>query len=421
MSENIDDLIQQRNDARASELDELLNSPSESPAVDVFENFGEQKSHGVKDVILVVDDDASQLLSIKKMLNSSYELVTCDRGLKAIELYTEEQDRIMSVLLDIRLPDIEGFEVFKRIKDINSNIPIIFITGYQGTYGDGFEVYKEYRPHGYIVKNHENEMNMIKDTLRNAVDSYKRVLEVEQAKQITDRNKMMAGLMHDLKNLFTPVLMFPSLILRFFDQDKGEKAMDMLHDLDKSIQFFAANQQVLFNYTKGENIKPNLSTSNLSELINEFLDLTKMMFEDVIEIKREFHYEGDITIDKEILTCQVMLNIMKNSKEAFPDGSGAVSIGTYSFEQYKNSFGEHAKFQDKNDNGIVIVISDNGPGIPKEIEGKLFDAYVTFGKANGTGLGTWMVTNGICDLFGGDIYLDNQIGKGVSYHLYLPQ
>ena len=112
---------------------------------------------------------------------------------------------------------------------------------------------------------------------------------------------------------------------------------------------------------------------------------------------------------------------MKNSKEAFPDGRGAVSIGTYSFEQYKNHFGEHAKFHDKQDNGIVIVISDNGPGIPKEIEGKLFDAYVTYGKPNGTGLGTWMVTNGVKDLFSGDIYLDNQIGKGVSFHLYLPQ
>jgi len=421
MTENLDDLIQRRNNERASELDELLNSPSENSENIVVEGDQLAQAPSVKDVILIVDDDPSQLLSIKKMLSSTYELLTCDRGLKAIELYRQEQDKVKSILLDIRLPDIEGFEVFKQIKDINSNIPIIFITGYQGTYGDGFEVYKEYRPHGYIVKNHENEMNMIKDTLKNAVDSYKHILEVERTKQISDRNKMMAGLMHDLKNLFTPVVMFPSLILRFFDKGKDEQAMDMLGDLNKSIQFFAANQQVLFNYTKGENIKPNLSTNNMTELVNEFLELTKMQFEDVIEIKRDFYYEGDITIDKDILTCQVMLNILKNAKEAFPDGSGAVSIGTYSFDQYQNMFGEVAKFHDKKPQDIVIVISDNGPGIPKEIEAKLFDAYVTFGKANGTGLGTWMVTNGVCDLFGGEIYLDNQIGKGVSYHLLLPQ
>ncbi|OGI05880.1 MAG: hypothetical protein A2Y40_01205 [Candidatus Margulisbacteria bacterium GWF2_35_9] len=420
MSDNIDDLISQRNDARERELDDLLNSPSEN-SVESMTSMNESMTIEKKDVILIVDDDASQLMSIKKLLSNSYELLTCDRGLKAIEVYKENQYRIMSILLDIRLPDIEGFEVFKRIKDINSNIPIIFITGYQSTYGDGFEVYKEYRPHGYIVKNHENEMNMIRDTLRNAVDSYRHILEVEKAKQITDRNKMMAGLMHDLKNLFTPVVMFPDLIIRFFDLNKNEQAMDMLQDLRKSIQFFAANQQVLFNYTKGENIKPNLTTSNLSNLINEFLDLTKMQFEDVVEIKREFQYNGDITIDKEILTCQVFLNILKNSKEAFPDGCGAVSIGTYSFDQYKHSFGDFAKFHDKKDNDIVIVISDNGPGIPKEIEGKLFDAYVTYGKTNGTGLGTWMVVNGVKDLFGGDIYLDNQIGRGVSYHLYFPQ
>ena len=93
MTENLDDLIQRRNNERASELDELLNSPSENSENIVVEGDQLAQAPSVKDVILIVDDDPSQLLSIKKMISSTYELLTCDRGLKAIELYRQEQDK----------------------------------------------------------------------------------------------------------------------------------------------------------------------------------------------------------------------------------------------------------------------------------------------------------------------------------------
>ncbi|MDD5455922.1 MAG: response regulator [Candidatus Margulisbacteria bacterium] len=415
---SLDDIVKQKSSQYADKIDELLQQETvPSSAVEQIHNIP-------RDTIMVVDDDNSQLLSIQKILSSDYKLVLCDRGRKAIETYEQEQEHIFTILLDIRLPDMDGFEVFKQLKEKNPNIPIIFITGYQSTYGDGFEIYKKYRPHGYIVKNHENEMNMIRDTLANAVDTYKRIIELEKSRTVTVRNKMMAGLMHDLKNMFTPILMIPDLIITLGEMQQTDKVNELIMNLKNSVDFYAANQQILFNYAKGENIRLNLSVYNIKKLFEEFLNMVRVQFEDKLEILTDYKYDGDIKTDKNILCCQVLLNIIKNAKEAFygyGSGKGKVNIEVFRYDQYITQYGDRAKFDNRNNEDIVLVLSDNGPGIPKEVEDKMFEAYISYGKKEGTGLGTWMIRNGIVDLLKGEVVLVNKVGEGVSYHIWLPQ
>lgn len=83
-----------------------------------------------KPTILVVDDMTTTLLLIHDLLKDTYEVKIAKSGAKALEILESPND-IDLILLDIEMPDINGYDVCKRIKNNETikNIPIIFITG----------------------------------------------------------------------------------------------------------------------------------------------------------------------------------------------------------------------------------------------------------------------------------------------------
>lgn len=77
---------------------------------------------------LVVEDDPYLVRLLKINLeNEGYTVISAMRGQTAIELANAEQPDI--ILLDVRLPDIDGFEVCARVREFNAVVPIIMITG----------------------------------------------------------------------------------------------------------------------------------------------------------------------------------------------------------------------------------------------------------------------------------------------------
>ena len=83
-----------------------------------------------KPTILVVDDMTTTLLLLHDLLKDTYEVKIAKSGTKALEILNSPND-IDLILLDIEMPDINGYDVCKRIKNNETikNIPIIFITG----------------------------------------------------------------------------------------------------------------------------------------------------------------------------------------------------------------------------------------------------------------------------------------------------
>lgn len=89
-----------------------------------------------KTTILIVDDEMRILRVIRaNLLASDYEVLTASTGLEALEAFEDKDPDL--VLLDIMLPDIDGFEVCRRIR-LYSNAPIIMVTAK----GDPFDVVK---------------------------------------------------------------------------------------------------------------------------------------------------------------------------------------------------------------------------------------------------------------------------------------
>jgi len=82
-----------------------------------------------KKVILIVDDDTSNLMELTHLLRPDYKVYAVKDGQAAIKNAGEYIPDV--ILLDVVMPDISGFEVLSELKksDKTENIPVIFITG----------------------------------------------------------------------------------------------------------------------------------------------------------------------------------------------------------------------------------------------------------------------------------------------------
>jgi len=82
---------------------------------------------GIKAKILYVEDDISLSFVTKDNLEmQGYEIVHCANGLQGLESY--QQQRFDLCILDVMLPQMDGFSLAQRIRELDKHIPIIFLT-----------------------------------------------------------------------------------------------------------------------------------------------------------------------------------------------------------------------------------------------------------------------------------------------------
>jgi signal transduction histidine kinase len=74
---------------------------------------------------------------------------------------------------------------------------------------------------------------------------------------------------------------------------------------------------------------------------------------------------------------------------------------------------------DAEDGWLVMTLGDTGPGIPEEIRDRLFESFVTQGKAGGTGLGLAIVKK-IVDDHKGEIVFETSPGNGTTFRIRIP-
>ena len=89
----------------------------------------------MKNVILVVDDDKTNLIRAQKLLTPQYRIAACNSGNAALKYLEEHRPDL--ILLDINMPEQDGIETFKHIRAIEGleDVPIVFLTA-SGNSGD---------------------------------------------------------------------------------------------------------------------------------------------------------------------------------------------------------------------------------------------------------------------------------------------
>jgi two-component system, NtrC family, nitrogen regulation response regulator NtrX len=133
--------------------------------------------------ILVIDDEKSVIDSIKMILEyEKYTVIFAENGMKGLNLLSSTPSD--AVLLDIKMPDMDGIEVLREIKKRNADIPVVMISGH-GT----FETAVEATKHGafdYLPKPLDRDKLLI--TVRNALNQRDLVVEV---KKVRDKEKIL--------------------------------------------------------------------------------------------------------------------------------------------------------------------------------------------------------------------------------------
>ncbi len=76
--------------------------------------------------ILVVDDDTMNLRRAERILKAEYEVILAGSGKEALDQIKGKN--IDLILLDIAMPEMDGIETFKRMKESSTDVPVIFLT-----------------------------------------------------------------------------------------------------------------------------------------------------------------------------------------------------------------------------------------------------------------------------------------------------
>jgi DNA-binding response OmpR family regulator len=112
--------------------------------------------------ILVVDDEKNILKLYKAELeDEGYNVVTANSGKEALEVFRQENPDL--VTLDIMMPDIDGIQVLRQLKQENPQIPVIMLTAYD--YRDDFSVWVS---DAYVVKS--SDLANLKATIKQIIE-----------------------------------------------------------------------------------------------------------------------------------------------------------------------------------------------------------------------------------------------------------
>ena len=140
--------------------------------------------------ILIIEDEEAIRRVLNKILseeNSSYEIFQANDGASGLEMIKKEDFDL--VLCDIKMPKMDGIEVLQLIKKIKPDVPIVMISGH----GDLETAVSTMRYGAYDYISKPPDLNRLLNTVRNALDRKKLVLENKILKRRVSKKYEMIG------------------------------------------------------------------------------------------------------------------------------------------------------------------------------------------------------------------------------------
>jgi signal transduction histidine kinase len=363
--------------------------------------------------ILVVDDTEDNLDFLEFALKR--KPVQMLRSMSGADcLMQAEKENPDVILLDIQMPEMDGYETFKRLRanPKTAKIPVVFLTA-QRKDPESIEKGLALGVDEYLTKPIDVEELLVRTRM---------LVQLKRAQAELDRTRadFMAMLVHDLRSPLSGI----QSVMKFI-RDVGKEGPlkdDYLGLID------AAEE----------------SSNRMLGLISDFLDLSKFeagsmtldrhrwSIKDIIgrvihQMELQFHrrnitiktnYEDGIppiNVDDRKVE-QIVMNLLSNAlKFAKSDSSVIISVET------TNTDGQSAQTGLK---AVQVSISDTGLGIPKEEIGILFDRYKQVSSANkikhkGTGLGL-SICKLIVEAHGGTIRAESEPEKWTTFRFTLP-
>lgn len=360
-------------------------------------------SNDRKQQILVVDDEMINITVLVSLLRDEYKIVVAKSGEQALKRAISDNPPDL-ILLDVRMPGIDGFEVCQRLKndDRTQNIPVIFITAQDAEQEEarGFEVGAA----DYISK--PFSPSIVKARVANHLEFKRKERELISLNK--QKDKFFSIIAHDLKSPFNALIGFSDMLSSAATQGDAACTADYASLVHQSAETVFKLLENLLEWSRLQmnQLEFDPVSINLHTIIEENLDLfTPIAANKKIRLianeSRSFEVIADIH-----MVNTVIRNLINNAIK-FTHSGGEVSVAVKT-----------------NESNVEILVTDNGVGINGEKLEKLFDlgektsTSGTAGEA-GTGLGLQLCKE-LVEQLGGALTVESMLGEGSTFCFTLP-
>nr|WP_320060263.1 response regulator [uncultured Bacteroides sp.] len=361
--------------------------------------------------ILIVDDVTSNVLLLKVLLtNEKFNVITASGGLQAIDLVDKEHPDL--ILLDVMMPEMNGFEVAHHLKENpeTAEIPIIFLTALNSTP----DVVKGFQVGGndFISKPFNKEELIIRITHQISLVAANRIILAqteELQKTIMGRDKLYSVIAHDLRSPVGSIKMVLNMLILNLPAEKiGSEMYDLLTMANQTTEDVFSLLDNLLKWTKSQIgrmkvVYQDIDLAHLAEGVVEIFAMVAAVKKITVrgEIPEKVLVYGDTDMVKTVIR-NLLSNAIKFSNE------GAEILLTV----------------ETKDDMAVISVKDHGCGIDEEGQKKLLHTdthFSTFGTNNeeGSGLGLFLCKD-FAQKNGGELWFVSAKGEGSTFSFSVP-
>ena len=365
--------------------------------------------------ILIVDDTPMNLKLLSDMLSRyGYRVRAVRDGEMALRSVQSSPPDL--ILLDIRMPGMDGYEVCTTLKTDpqNGDIPVVFISALNDSDDivRGFEVGgADYvtKPFKFreVLARVENQLTLVRQK-QEIEETRKRERQYyETLNNMKDR--FISAATHDMKNPVALIIGYATLLENSPTALSNPEILDFVEGIQKG-------------------------SNKLLRLITEMLDLIQIesgyfltleptdlqaLIGTTIESYRLLASEKQITLQYESDDVQTIARIDASKFERVLDNLISNAV------KYTANGGQVAVRKLDERTQVVIEIEDSGYGIPKDALKRIFEPFYRVGdemhqEQEGTGLGL-AVTKTIIDQHQGELYVESQVGQGSIFTIVLPK
>ena len=363
-----------------------------------------------KPKVLVVDDSEFELQLVDFILQEkNYQTVLAGNGTDAlIILETLTPDLI---LLDIMLPDFDGFEVCKKLKTIDKlkDIPVIFFTSLSNI----DDIVKGFEAGGvdYVTKPFNTDELLVRIKTHLDLINSKRKIEL-QARELSQANalkdKMFSVISHDLRSPVSSIKLALDFISKGLVKPTDELFNETIKGLVKTTDEAYILLENLLGWAKSQsNILTVYPESlDLKSLASSIAGLLKLTSENK-KISIENNIPERITVFADMQMIQsVLRNLLSNALKFTPE-NGSIEMNALEMNTE-----------------VIISIKDSGVGISEPSLKRIFDQdqpVKTLGtnKESGSGLGL-ILCKDFVEKNGGRIWVESEKGKGSTFSFTVP-
>ncbi len=351
--------------------------------------------------ILIVDDNPKNLAVLGNIVTENgYIPGFATNGIQALDAVTKESPDL--ILLDVMMPEMDGFETCRRLKQDAklADIPVIFLTAKTET--DDIIMGLELGAVDYVAKPFNK---------RELLTRVKTHLELQATKQelqeaLATKAKLFSIIGHDLGNIFSGL---QSITEYLVDEGAQSDAKELEYSLNILKQAAKNGYDLLRNLlnwsrTQTGSLQANLTTLILHNVVNKNVELqANKAAGKEINLVADVDEHISVIADKDMLDT-TLRNLISNAIK-FTPASGTIQITAKPIEN----------------NLIEISVADTGVGI-KNVD-KLFQINTTSTngtageKGNGLGL---VLCKELIEKCGGTIGVDSEVGKGSRFYIQLP-